>query len=125
MRGERAALYLFDETIGMLKARAAKLGMPLEPFLESGLITAQQIDPAELSPGEFVAKVRHAVAGTDGIDAAGKPAKLLEIFGRELVQNVVKGGEVTARGMESHTGRLAKRLFHLRLGNLKLHAVVG
>src|SRR5688500_2691371 len=48
-RGERAALFCFDETLGMLRTRCRKLGLPLERYLQSGVITAQQVDPAELS----------------------------------------------------------------------------
>jgi circadian clock protein KaiC len=75
-RNERAALFIFDETVKTLRARARKLGMPLEKHLESGMITVQQVDPAELSPGEFVSILRQAV---DGEDLPGKPAKLVMI----------------------------------------------
>jgi len=74
-RNQRGALFVFDETIGILKTRARKLGMPIEPHLQSGMLTAQQIDPAELSPGEFAAIVRRAVEGKDG----AAPAKLIMI----------------------------------------------
>ncbi len=67
-RGERAALFIFDETIKTLRFRARKLGMPLEQHIESGLITVQQVDPAELSPGPFVSIIRRAVDGEDGAD---------------------------------------------------------
>ena len=60
-RGERAVLFAFDEGRGTLEARARTLGLPLERMLASGLIRYQQIDPAELSPGEFASVVRHAV----------------------------------------------------------------
>jgi len=60
-RGEHAVLFAFDEGRGTLEARARTLGLPLEPLLESGLIRYQQIDPAELSPGEFTTVVRHSV----------------------------------------------------------------
>ncbi|HYG63712.1 MAG TPA: ATPase domain-containing protein [Thermoanaerobaculia bacterium] len=73
-RGERSSLFLFDETVGMIKARARKLNMPLEPHIEAGLITMRQIEPAELSPGEFAYSIRQAVEGTDG---TGSPAKLV------------------------------------------------
>lgn len=49
-RGERAALFIFDETVKTLQSRARKLGMPLDQYLGSGLVTVQQVDPAELSP---------------------------------------------------------------------------
>ena len=75
-RGERAALYIFDETVGTLRARARKLGMALEGHLDAGLVSVQQVDPAELSPGEFVAVIRRAVDGTDG---NGRRAKVVLI----------------------------------------------
>ena len=60
-RGERVAAFAFDESIRMYLARARSLGMSLEEHLRSGLLTLQQVDPAELSPGEFVHAVRTAV----------------------------------------------------------------
>jgi circadian clock protein KaiC len=60
-RGEPAAYFAFDEGQGTLKARARTLGLPLQAALDSGLIRYRQIDPAELSPGEFAATVRHSV----------------------------------------------------------------
>jgi circadian clock protein KaiC len=60
-RGENAAMFIFDEGIATLYARAASLGMDLRPHVESGRVTIQQIDPAEMSAGEFVHHVRHAV----------------------------------------------------------------
>jgi circadian clock protein KaiC len=60
-RREHAVFFAFDEGRGTLEARARTLGLPLQQHLESGLIRFQQIDPAELSPGEFAAGVRHSV----------------------------------------------------------------
>lgn len=60
-RGEHAVIFAFDEGRGTIEARAETLGLPLKPALESGLIRLQQIDPAELSPGEFAAEVRRSV----------------------------------------------------------------
>lgn len=60
-RGERAVFFAFDEGRGTVEARAKTLGLPLGRFLESGHIRFQQIDPAELSPGEFAANVRKSV----------------------------------------------------------------
>ncbi len=73
-RGERTAMFVFDENIGTFRSRSRKLGMPVDKAMADGKITIQQIDPAELSSGEFVAVVRRAV---EGRDAAGKPAKLV------------------------------------------------
>jgi circadian clock protein KaiC len=75
-RGERAALFIFDENIGTFRSRSRKLGIPVESALENGSLTIQQIDPAELSSGEFVAIVRRVVQGDKGM---GAPAKLIVI----------------------------------------------
>ncbi|OAN29284.1 MULTISPECIES: ATPase domain-containing protein [Pseudomonas] len=60
-RGERCALYEFDERIGTLLKRAESMGMPLLRYIEEGLLVVHQIDPAELSPGEFAWRVRRDV----------------------------------------------------------------
>jgi len=60
-RGEQAVFFAFDEGRGTLEARAKTLGLGLQEKLESGLIRFQQIDPAEMSPGEFAANVRASV----------------------------------------------------------------
>ena len=60
-RGERCTHYLFDEGIGTLLARSAALGLDLAPHLDGGGLAIRQVDPAELSPGEFVSLVRRAV----------------------------------------------------------------
>ena len=60
-RGELAAAFIFDEGLGIHLARAAGLGNDMSDEVQSGRILAQQIDPAELSPGEFTHRVRQAV----------------------------------------------------------------
>ncbi|WP_298885043.1 ATPase domain-containing protein [uncultured Bradyrhizobium sp.] len=60
-RGEHAVFFAFDEGRGTVEARARTLGLDLEKHIESGHIRFQQIDPAELSPGEFAANVRASV----------------------------------------------------------------
>lgn len=62
-RGERSMLFCFDETRGIMLARAKAMGLDLEPDVKRGLITAQQVDPAEISPGEFASRIRRKVAG--------------------------------------------------------------
>lgn len=61
-RGESAAIYLFDESIQVYLERSAGLGIILEPYLKSGKLHLQQLDPAEMPPGEFVTDLRHRVA---------------------------------------------------------------
>ncbi|SFP59621.1 circadian clock protein KaiC [Bradyrhizobium sp. Ghvi] len=60
-RGEHAVFFAFDEGRGTVEARAKTLGLDLEKHIVSGRIRFQQIDPAELSPGEFAANVRASV----------------------------------------------------------------
>ena len=60
-RGQRAALFVFDESPATLITRCAGLGIGLASHVESGRITIQQVDPAELSPGEFIDRIREAV----------------------------------------------------------------
>ena len=60
-RGENSAIFTFDETRQSFKVRSRGLGMDLDPFLEKNLIHLEQIDPAELSPGEFIYRIRRGV----------------------------------------------------------------
>ncbi len=53
-RGERAVAFTFDENRGVFFSRARSMGFDLERFEREGeLLSVQQIDPAELSPGQF------------------------------------------------------------------------
>jgi circadian clock protein KaiC len=60
-RGENAAVFIFDESRGTLFVRSQALKMGLAEHVASGRVTLQQIDPAEIPPGEFVHLVREAV----------------------------------------------------------------
>ncbi|HEY2800237.1 MAG TPA: ATPase domain-containing protein [Chthoniobacterales bacterium] len=60
--GEPGIFFAFDETREIMLARAKALGRDLARHIESDLLTVQQVDPAELSPGEFAARVRETVA---------------------------------------------------------------
>jgi circadian clock protein KaiC len=73
-RGERVAMFVFDENIGTFRSRSRKLGLTVEQALADGHLTVQQIDPAELSSGEFAAIVRRAV---DGSDRAAQRARMI------------------------------------------------
>ena len=59
--GGTASIFSFDEGRGTLLAGTAAIGLPLEPEIAAGRVTVQQIDPAEVSPGQFVTLVRAAV----------------------------------------------------------------
>lgn len=60
-RGERAALFVFDENTRTLLARSAGLGLDFRDALADGRLMIQQIDPAELSPGELAHSIRASV----------------------------------------------------------------
>ncbi len=60
-RGERSAIFAFDESTNTLRIRSKGMGMSLGEHLDSGHVRVQQVDPAELSPGEFAHHVRRAV----------------------------------------------------------------
>ena len=60
-QGERSTVFAFDETLGIMSARAEALGLPLRAQIKSGTVTARQIDPAEISPGEFAWTVSRSV----------------------------------------------------------------
>ncbi len=61
-RGERAAMYIFDERLQTLLERSKGLGLDLQGQIEAGRIEVQQVDPAELTPGEFSHAVHEAIA---------------------------------------------------------------
>ena len=64
LRGEKAMIYTFDESLATLIERAKGLGMDPDGPISSGLLQLQQVDPAELSPGEFVSQIPpHCRAG--------------------------------------------------------------
>jgi len=60
-RGENSTAFIFEETIGTLMGRAVGLSMDLTPHIASGRIKISHLDPAEVSPGEFVDMVRGSV----------------------------------------------------------------
>ena len=60
-RGGRAALFVFDEEIGLLFDRAKPLGFDLAALRDAGHLHIEQLDAAELSPGEFAHRVRATI----------------------------------------------------------------
>ena len=60
-RGERSVIFAFDELRGTALVRAQSLGMNLREHVDAGTIIVQEIDPAEMSPGELVHRARELV----------------------------------------------------------------
>lgn len=59
--GKHAVIFMFDETRAALLQRCEGLGMKVRNGTGSGELLLKQVDPAEVSPGEFVALVRRSV----------------------------------------------------------------
>lgn len=109
--GEKAAIYLFDEDIGLLLSRAKKMGIPLDEARESGRLIVQQVDPAELSPGEFAHRVREAVDSgvqtvlidsLNGYQVAMPHEQFLLLHMHELLSYLNRQGVVTILTMAQH-----------------------
>ena len=60
-RGEHASIFAFDESLRTLETRTEGLGIRFKEGTKAGQVTLRQIDPAEMSPGEFVSLVRESV----------------------------------------------------------------
>jgi circadian clock protein KaiC len=60
-KGDRGIFFAFDETRSTMFARAKVLGLDLEKHITNGTVIVQQVDPAEISPGEFAGRIREAV----------------------------------------------------------------
>jgi len=71
-RGEKAAAFIFDEELGLLFTRMKTMGIDLEAMRDSGNLHIEQLDAAELSPGEFAHRVRERV------DSAGAKTVLID-----------------------------------------------
>jgi circadian clock protein KaiC len=61
-RGEKAAMFLFEEATNNLMLRSTGLGIDLKSAVDKGMLKIQQIDPAEMMPGEFMQAVTGAEA---------------------------------------------------------------
>jgi circadian clock protein KaiC len=60
-RGENVAFFVFDENPNTLLKRLAGIGMDFGKYIANGQCSIRQVDPADLSPGEFSFVVRHAI----------------------------------------------------------------
>ena len=104
-RGERAALFLFDEELGLLFARAIGFGIDLAALQEAGKIHVEQMDAAELSPGEFAYRVRTcvdrekirmvAIDSLNGYQASMPEEQFLTLHLHELLQYMNRRGVTT------------------------------
>ncbi len=111
-RGEKAALFIFDEERGLLFQRARGLGVDLRDLVDRGLLLIQQIDAAELSPGQFSQMVRAHVEENEvrvvivdslnGYQASMPEEQALILHMHELLQYLNRQGIMTFLTVAQH-----------------------
>jgi circadian clock protein KaiC len=111
-RGEKAALFVFDEELGLLFSRMKGLGIDLEAMRHSGSLFIDQVDAAELSPGEFAHRVRRRVDedriktvvidSLNGYQAAMPEENSLILHMHELLQYLNRQGAATFMTVAQH-----------------------
>jgi circadian clock protein KaiC len=111
-RGERAALFIFDEEIGLLFARAKEMGIDIEALRGGGNLLVEQVDAAEKSPGEFAHRVRSCVDenqirtvvidSLNGYQAAMPEEQDLILHIHELLQYLNRQGACTFLTVAQH-----------------------
>ncbi len=104
-RGEKAAMLVFDEELGLLFARAKGLGFDLAAMRDSGRLVIEQVDAAELTPGEFSHRVRGwvdqlntkvvAIDSLNGYQAAMSEEQHITLHLHELLQYLNRRGAAT------------------------------
>jgi circadian clock protein KaiC len=60
-QGERSILFTFEEISSMVVKRAQALGLDATRHLERGVMKVEQVDPAEIAPGEFGMRILREV----------------------------------------------------------------
>ena len=111
-RGERAALFVFDEELGLLLARGRGMGFDLAGMRDAGKLFIEQMDAAELSPGEFAHRVCRCVdreqiltVGIDslnGYQSAMPEEQFLILHLHELLQYLNRRGAATFLTVAQH-----------------------
>jgi circadian clock protein KaiC len=111
-RGERAALFVFDEELGLLFSRALAMGIDLQKLCDSGRMFIEQIDAAEQSPGEFAYKVRCCIDqgevrtvvidSLNGYQQAMPEESFLILHIHELLQYLNRQGATTFLTVAQH-----------------------
>lgn len=111
-RGEKAALFVFDEELGLLFDRVLNLGIDLEAMRDAGSLHIEQVDAAELSPGEFAHRVRGRVDAAqaktividslNGYQAAMPQENALILHVHELLQYLNRQGANTFLTVAQH-----------------------
>jgi circadian clock protein KaiC len=111
-RGERAAMFIFDEELGLLFDRAKGLDIDLQAMVDAEQLVIEQVDAAELTPGEFSERVRRCVEiykaqtvvidSLNGYEAAMPGEHQLILHIHELLQYLNRQGATTFLTVAQH-----------------------
>lgn len=111
-RGGRGALFAFDEELGLLFDRTRALGFDFEAMRDAGKLHVEQVDAAELSPGEFAHRVRRVthrmnvravlIDSLNGYNAAMPEENALVLHIHELIQYLNRQGANTFLTVAQH-----------------------
>jgi circadian clock protein KaiC len=111
-RGERSAMFVFDEEMGLLFSRALGLGIDLQKMVDAGELVIEQVDATELSPGELSARVRTCVEehgartviidSLNGYQMAMPEETQLVLHMHELLQYLNRQGATTFLTVAQH-----------------------
>jgi circadian clock protein KaiC len=111
-RGETAAMFVFDEELGLLFERARPLGIDLQAMVAKDRLIIEQVDAAQLSPGELSARVRHCVEKSgartvvidslNGYQASMPEEQALILHMHELLQYLNRQGVSTFLTVAQH-----------------------
>ncbi|MBX9775149.1 MAG: AAA family ATPase [Xanthobacteraceae bacterium] len=111
-RGDHAAVFVFDEELGLLLARAKGLGIDIAAMRDAGKLHIEQVDAAELSPGQFSHRVRDQVDyrqarivvidSLNGYQAAMPEEQYLTLHLHELLQYLNRRGAATFLTIAQH-----------------------
>ncbi len=111
-RGEKAAIWAFDENLKTLLKRTRAIGIPIDEHIAAGRLRLQQVDPAEMTLGQFAHVVREAVELHDvrvvvidslnGYINATADSRQLALQLHELLAYLAKLGVVTILTLAQH-----------------------
>ncbi|MCV9967468.1 AAA family ATPase [Pararhizobium sp. BT-229] len=111
-RGQKGAVFVFDEELGLLFSRLRPMGIDLEAMRASGDLHIEQLDAAELSPGEFAHRVRERVDSAqaktvvidsiNGYQASMPEENALILHMHELLQYLNRQGTNTFLTVAQH-----------------------
>jgi len=111
-QGERAALFVFDEELGLLLSRAKGLGLDLEAMRAADKLFIEQMDAAEVSPGEFSDRVSRcvdregirvvAIDSLNGYQASMPEEQFVLLHLHELLQYLNRQGAATFLAVAQH-----------------------